>query len=365
MKKITILFILFTSILLTACTSPSGNTTLESDEIKIGAILHLTNNDYANVGQEMMKGIELAVENQNTKIKIIYEDDHNNPLQALTAAKKLVEVDNVKAVIVSTYGEAMAIGPFFEEKKIPLIVLWDSNKALDDIGDYVFSVGSWTESAGTRIADFAYTDLKVRKIAVISHQTEFSQAITNFFKQRFIKLGGSITSSDSVPPDTTDFRTAILKAKNKDPDAIFAPIDRLLGTFFKQMNQSGYNGFVLSSDAVTQDAIDNADGGAEGIYYTTFKAPITADNLKEQYKKKYNKEPDLLVYNGFAYDAMLALFKAIELSNNNAKSIQTNLYTIKDLPGSLGNISFNKFGSAPKYEGVFQVKNGKEVFVKK
>lgn len=39
------------------------------------------------------------------------------------------------------------------------------------------------------------------------------------------------------------------------------------------------------------------------------------------------------------------------------------LYTIKDYQGASGNISFNSKGSSPTFENMFQIRDGKFVFV--
>src|SRR3989344_2420026 len=81
-------FLLISSISLISCTQSQEDST-----IKIGAILHLTNNDYSSVGVAMQEGIDLAVAEQNKlggingkQIVVIYEDDQYNIQKANTAA---------------------------------------------------------------------------------------------------------------------------------------------------------------------------------------------------------------------------------------------------------------------------------------
>ena len=344
-----------------------------NNEILLGAILHLTNNDYSHVGVAMQEGIELAINEINVKggingqlVHVIYEDSQNNNLKALNAAQKLIEIDQVQVVFVSTYGEAMAIGSYFEEKKIPLVVLWDANEDIQNLGEYVFSTGVWTKASGTRIADFAYQDLGVKRVGVIYHSTEWSESVTNYFKEEFIKLGGEITIEEKVLPETVDFKTHLLKVQERDPDAIFAPIDRNLDIFFKQIKSSGFQKYVLSSDAVTQMVIDNAKGGAEGIYYTTIAVPQNeyTTNFVDKYKSLYKKEPQELIYVGFGYDGAKVILNSLTQGAKNPQEVKKYLYQVQSVEGSFSLLTMNSKGSIPKLESVFTVHNGEETFVK-
>lgn len=341
----------------------------QEDELRVGVILHLTNNDYVNVAQGMQEGIELAANeatDSGRKVSLIYEDDQNNIVQAVNAANKLLEADNIDVALISTFGETMAAGPIFEKKKVPLIVLWDSNKELENLGDYVFSTGVWTANAGERIADFSRTDLNITNMTIIYHQTEWSTAVKQYFVESFEERNGTILGEHPISEGTTDFRQIILKGTKDNPQAIFAPIDRNIGTFFKQLKESGYAGVVLSSDAITQGAIDSAQGGLEGAYYTVFAVPKSgqAEKFKQKYKEAYKKEPTETIYVAMGYDGMKSILEATKNGPSDPESIKKALYTLQGVEGSFGKLTFSKEGSAPKTESIFQVQNGTEVFIK-
>ena len=156
MKKYLFLIVL---LLLASCTSVSQSQT--SVPIKIGAILILTG-DFSQYGVAMQQGIELAVGEINAKggfngrpLQIVFEDDSyltRGPIGAVTAAEKLVSEDKVVASLVTAINDGKPAAPTFERNKIPLVVLWDSNKQLEDLGDYVFGIGFSTEWAGQKMA---------------------------------------------------------------------------------------------------------------------------------------------------------------------------------------------------------------------
>jgi branched-chain amino acid transport system substrate-binding protein len=362
MKKIAIIILI---LFISACAQ-------QQEEVRIGAVLHLSANDYVNVGEAMREGIELAVAEKNAeggidgkKVVVIYEDSQYSIPKAVNAANKLIDVDHVSGTLISTYTEVMGAGPTFEQKKTPVIVLWDSSKEIDDLGEHVFAVGAWTESAGSKAADYAYHELGLRKVSIIHNNAEWSNAIAGYFAQRFTSLGGTILSTESLPEGDTDFRTLITKSKDKHPDGYFIPLSTGLDLFFKQARQAGITEPLLSADAMTQQTIDAAAGAAEGVYHTTLVLPETAkaNAFRQKYVDFYHKEPDLLLYNGLGYDGAKALMRAIELKGTTPEAVKEGLYSIHDLEGSFGILNFSSAGSSPRYESVVQVRNGKEVVV--
>src|SRR4051812_43799100 len=90
-------FAIILLLLLAGCGTPTGHVTQEP--IRIGAILHLSGNEYEQVGQAMKEGIDLAVAEQNAKggingtpVTVIYEDDQYNNIKANSAGQKLIQV---------------------------------------------------------------------------------------------------------------------------------------------------------------------------------------------------------------------------------------------------------------------------------
>lgn len=343
-----------------------------TDDIRIGVLLHLSDNPYSDVGDAMREGIDLAVAEQNARggingrlVSVIYEDTQYDGTKANAAAQKLINVDDVDAALISTYTEVLSVGPTFEAEKTPLVVLWDSSKEIEDIGDYVFATGAWTESAGSRIAEYAYNDLGLRKIAIVNNNAEWSNAIAGYFTARFTALGGEIVFQESVPESESDFRTLIVKAQQSNPDGIFAPLSTHLDVFFKQTKAAGVTQTLLSADALTQQSIDAAEGTAEGVYYTTIATPTggNTDRFIEKYRAMYGHDSNLLLFVGMGYDGTRAILHAMEAEGANRESIKNGMYKTQGIEGAFGTISFNEKGSSPRFESVFRVVNGKETFV--
>lgn len=345
----------------------------KQETFKIGALLYLTG-DLAEAAEAFRDGILLAADEINSNggingksIEIIIEDDQFKQANVVTGAQKLVSVNKVDAAIAGSFWEAQATSNIFEESKTPLIVLWDSNPQLDNMGDYIFAIGPWTPSAGESAADFSYNTLDARKVVIINNLDPWSSEVSAIFKKIFEQLGGTILDQYSVSSEeTNDFRTVITKAKSLNPDAIYSPLSEGMTTFYIQLKESGYRGNVVTSDIITENTIDVTKGATEGIYQTQILDPVSekTQHMKEIYRKKFGKETTHVLYNAWGYDAVHMIVEAARRCADSI-CIKDNLYGIQNFGGASARISINENGSSPMMESIFQIRNGTFVLIKK
>jgi len=322
------------------------------DKIVIGAVLPLSG-DFAFIGEEIMRGMELAKEDfqlEGTDLEIIYEDDQSLVLSAaVSAANKLTNIDNVDVAITALTEEARPIAPIFNSEETPLVVVWDSTQFIQESGDYIFSTGFSTERAGEKMAIFAYNDLDLIKIAIVSHSDPWSETISKSFKEKFEALGGDIIYEEKHNPTEQDYRTTIAKIKETNAGGVYVPlVPPYSGNFLIQAKQLGLNAQLLSADALIQDVIDIAGAAAEDIYYTNI---FTEDSemLTAKYAEKYGTDPLDVAMVSFGYDGISTIVKA-HLSNS------------EDLRQGLENV-IGPSRTLSRTERIYQVIDGKGVLV--
>lgn len=343
----------------------------EKEPIKIGAILPLTG-EIAMVGVSIQQGIEIAVDEINKAggvkgrvIKVFFENDEYDNTKTVIAAQKLINIDKINISMVSFVHGAKAVMPILEQAKIPLVVAWDSTEELKP-GDYTFSTGFSTEKAGERMANFAFNNLKLRKVAIVFHQDEWSEVIAPAFKKEFQKFGSQVVLEEKVAVGENDFKTIIGKIKTKNVDGIYLPfIPVNTDIFLKQAKELGLNVSIMSGDAMIPDIIQAAGGAAEGVYFTNIYVEDNeiAKNLSRKYIEKYGQEPPALSMVAFGYDVILAIKRAIELTKElTPQGIKDALYKV-DIIGVGGKIKINPEGLSERTEKVFQVQNGEAVLV--
>ena len=323
-----------------------SNDISKNNSIKIGVILPLSG-ELAFLGEEIKKGIDVAVgelKNQGVFISVIYEDDQSLSLTAtVNAANKLLNVDNIDVGMTVLVEESRPIAPMFNTKKIPLLVLWDSNRFIKEAGEYIFSNGFSTEKAGELMAGYAYNTLKFKNIAVISHIDPWAEIISESFAGKFKNFGGNVIYNEKFQIDVTDYRTAIVKIKQLNPDAVYFPLLPMNSVrFLTQAKQLGLETAMLTGDVFIQDVISESGDSAEGVYFTNIFSNNT-DKMIAKYKNQYGKDPFDPALFSFGYDGVMNIAEALRISPD---SLKDGLFAI-----------FGKSRSADRIEKIYKVIN--------
>jgi len=326
------------------------------ETVKVGALVSLSG-DYALLGAEIRKGIELALEERiahGKNVKIIFEDIQTiNQKAAVSAAKKLIHVDKIDIGIGMVADDAEALGPIFTAQKVPLLILWDSTERLLESGPYVFSNGFSVEKAGELGARFASKKLKVERAAIVGHTAAWSQTISEAFAERFKETGGDVVAREEVSPDTVDFKSIILKLRAKNPDVIYFPLEVNPSLFLKQARGSGLSIPLVTGDAMLiPGEVEAAGDSAEGVFYSA----VYTDNeeeLQKLYDAKYGKSSEDPVSLAFGYDGMKVVFRAIDISVLESVSIRDALLKV-----------LGPDRSANRLVQMFTIENGQPMMVK-
>jgi branched-chain amino acid transport system substrate-binding protein len=121
-----------------------------ANEVKIGDVTILTGPG-AFIGQATVYGMKVAAGEINErggingrKVTLVFEDDGYVPSRSFQAAKKLIEVDKVFALVgLSGSANALAMLPLIEENKVPALVTTAPNKLVySPVRPTVFALGA-------------------------------------------------------------------------------------------------------------------------------------------------------------------------------------------------------------------------------
>jgi branched-chain amino acid transport system substrate-binding protein len=340
------------------------------DEVRIGVLLALTG-PYPLQGNAFREGIQLAEEEVNqsggingTRFRVFIEDTVNDPKNALTAAKKLIEQERVEAALMSSYPEYKTGGMEFERNKIPVIALWDSSPELDAMGEYIFGIGPWTPSSGAVSATFARKRLDAKSAVIINSVDPWAELVSSFFRDTFTSLGGTVVKEYQVNPGTADFRAILTNAKSKKVDVVFAPIIDHIPEFFRQKKNTGWSVPVISSDVIAQNHIAAAPEALEGVFQAKNKEPelATSDVLFRKYLSKFGRQLELQWFLTTGYDGVMMLASALQAKYSRGISTGEFLYSLKEYEGVTQRFSFTPEGSAPQMAVMYKIRGGKFVF---
>lgn len=340
-------------------------------EIKIGAILSLTGR-VAKYGEDSKRGIDLALEEINNdksypfSLKVIYEDDRAETAVAVSALRKLIDVDKVPIIVgFILSNNALACAPIAESEKVNLLITCASAEKIKYAGDYIFRIRESALIHGKKMAKYARNILSISTAACLFANAENGYSYSNAFKEEFLALGGEILISEKFEVGEKDFRSLITKAKEKSPDAVYlAGLPNELGQILYQARELNFKPkyWLGSAGADDPKLIEIAKDGAEGFIISSLPFDPTSPSQKvkdfiQNHQNIYGSQPDVLTANG--YDAIYIIAEVIKNYGKTAEDIKNGLYLVKDFEGVGGKISFDEYGEAQRHVLFRKVIDGK------
>lgn len=337
-------------------------------EIRIGVVGSFSGMG-AYFGEQERRGVELAAEeiNQNggingKRVKLFFEDDSTKDVQAVTALKKLVEVDQVHYVIGGSWNSTTAaMVPVANEKEVILISPVSVLSALS-ADDYFFRTVSSTQDMMVRLARYA-RDANIQTVSILATNTAFGLEHVQTFENEFERLGGLIVSKEMVVFDQPSVKTELAKIKSSNPDAILNLYSSgpPIGLPMKEAKELGIKTKWLTSfGGESQPLITEYGSIVEGMVYVypydSNDSSPAIQQFVQLYREKYQSIPDFSVVG--AYDAMKLLAWAIEQSGDDAQKVKSFLTQVKNYSGASGLVSFDQNGDVKKEIIIKQIQNG-------
>ncbi len=367
------------------------------DEIVIGEYGSLTGND-ATFGQSTKKGVELALDELTASaqgkigglpVRAVAEDDQGRAEEAATVVQKLINQDQVVAVIGEVASSrSLAAAPICQAAGVPMISPSSTNPAVTEKGDFIFRMCFIDPFQGTVMAKFTAQNLGLKRVAILKDlKSDYSVGLAKFFTDAFQQLGGTIVAEQTYSAGDQDFRAQLTALKAKNPQAIFLPgYYTEAGLIARQAKELGIAAPILGGDGWESDQLIQIGGDAlNGCYYSNHFAVDNPDprlqDFIRKFKTKYGADPDAIA--GLAYDAATVLFQSMQklsesdpaafkgLSATKAGSpdrkaatrkLRDLIATTTNFPGVTGNITLDEHRNASKPAVVLAIKAGKKVY---
>ena len=240
-------------------------------------------------------------------IEIIVEDSKCSAQDAITAYRKLTDVDGVKIILgTSCSGAMLGAAPLAEEDGVVMFSGLATNPDIANAGDYIFRTAMSDLQLGIDTGNVLWAD-GARTLATITEATDYAEGVRRTSVDQFVKRGGKVVGEERYASDVTDFRSQLTKLFEQNPDAlhIAAQSESSGGTIVKQARELGYDGPIYSEVVpVGATALEIAGDAATGLKAIT--AELDPANNKAQqvlgnFKARY-EYVTLPWYLGSAYD---------------------------------------------------------------
>lgn len=336
---------------------------------KIGVISYLSGGGAA-YGEAIKQGLDMAKDEINAqgklKIELQYEDSRGDKNEAINAANKLVNKDNVVGIIGPTLsGEMFAVGPIVNQAGVPIMGTSTTAEGITDIGDYVFRNALPESLAIPAAVKKAVTKYNLKKVALMySNNDDFAVSGYKTMAQAAKDNGLQVLTTQTFADGDTDFSAQLTKIAALKPDAVFvSSLYQEAALVMKKARELGITvPFVGGNGFNSPQLIKIAGKAAEGALVASPWFPGKDDpNVKkfvDAYKAKYNKIPDQFAAQ--AYDALHIMASALEKagSTTDRKKLRDSLAQIKDFQGVTGKFAFDAKRNPVMDATVLLIKDG-------
>ncbi len=285
------------------------------------------------------------------ELNLIVEDSKCSAQDAITAYKKLTDVDGVKIILgTSCSGAMLGAAPLAEAGGVVLFSGLATNPDIAHAGDYIFRTSMSDQQRGLETGNVMWHD-GVRTLGTITEATDYAEGIRRTTVEQFQKLGGTVVAEERYASDITDFRTYLTKLVSTNPDAVHlaAQSEFTGGTIIKQLRELGYEDAIYTEDVgAGTTALEIAGEAATGV--KAILADIDPSNERgQQVLEKFRERYDYLTlswYVGSAYDNVYITAECLSRidDDQNADAFRDCLYGIT-WSGAIGDgYSFDENG---------------------
>jgi len=351
-----------------------------ADTIRIGFNIELTG-DIPKVGEsskfaaEMLKSEinakgGLKVGNKAYPLEFVYEDNEAKAESAVTAMLKLIEKDEVLAVIgPNSSKQAVPAGQVADDNQTVMVSPWSTNPDTTKDRPWVYRAAFLDPFQGPVAVNFAVEQFKAKTAAVIYDlSNDYSKGLAEIFRDEFEKkMGkGSVKAFESHGTKDQDFSAQLTKIIAAKPDFIFVPNNyNQVALIVKQAHQLGWKKPFMGSDAWGSAELMTLCGNdCKGLFFSTHYAAAGAKGATkefiERYQKKYGYVPDDVA--ALTWDATRIVLQALQESGGltgklkaDRKAVREAMDKIKSFDGITGKMKFDAQGDPIKCAVVVKI----------
>lgn len=362
------------AVSLSGCGEDGGAGTKAAEGAKVAKIgfLNGVSGSVASYGLAEKEGFDLAVEEVNREGKIHFDvemvDTKGNVQQCVSAAQKMIADKKVLVVGPLISGEYKAVGPLFQQAKIPLLGAATTAEGLIEIGDYMFRNCVPESQNIPQTVQKTHKLLGYRTVAVLySNNNEHQVSAYKTFVKALEAEGVAIVETETFADKDTDFSAQLTKIQAANPDAVVvAGYYQEGGLILKKMREMGMNQPVLGDNGfVSPELVKIAGAAADNVYVSSMwsadRASQATKDFVKHFKEKYHHDPDNFA--ACAYVSVKLAAKAMEDAGTttDAKKIRDALANVKNFESAVGPMNFNNSGDPEVDLVLLKVEGGQYV----
>ena len=351
-----------------------------ADTIKIGFDIPLTG-DIPKVGEASKFAAEMLRDEINAKgglevggkkymLEFVYEDNESKPESAVNAALKLIERDQVLAIVgPNSSKQAVPAGGVADDNETPLISPWSTNPDTTKGRPWVFRAAFLDPFQAPVVVNFASKQFGAKTAAVMFDvSNDYSKGLADIFRVKWEEKHGkgTVVAFESHGTKDQDFSAQLTKLLAAKPDFIFLPENyNIVALIVKQAHDLGWKGPFMGSDAWGSAELMTLCGkDCVGQFFSTHYAAAGATGATKEFIDKYTNRygyiPDDVA--ALTWDATRIVLTAIQNGGKVEKDvrkmrklIRDNISAITTFDGITGKMKFDAEGDPIKCAVVVKI----------
>ena len=373
MKKIVFLITVFA--LLISLTSFSH----AAEPYKVGAVFAITG-PAAWLGEPERNSVKMLQEEINAQgginghpLELVIEDTVGEETRAVLAVNKLINKDNVLAIVgPSRSGTTMAVIPIVEKAQVPLVSCASAQEIVTPVKKWVFKTAQNDSDGVIKIYE-KMKEMNLSKVAIISSTDGYGMEGRKHLKRFAPEMGITVVADETYGPKDTDMTAQLTKVKGTDAQAIVNwSIVPGQTTVIKNRRQLVMTIQLFQSPGFGNIKYAQAAGdSAEGLLFPALRL-LMVDALPKdhpqktiltKYKKDYESrfKSDVTTFGGHAYDALSLVVAALKAVGPDRAKIRDHIENTKNFVGTGGVFNYSPEDHVGLHKDaleIYTVKNG-------
>jgi branched-chain amino acid transport system substrate-binding protein len=305
----------------TAAVAIGFGATSASAEIAVATAGPITG-QYASLGEQMKKGIEMAVADINAaggvlgeKLRLEVGDDACDPRQAVVVANQLAKA-GVKLVAGHfCSGSSIPASEVYAEEGVVQISPASTNPDFTEKGrTNVFRVCGRDDQQGGIAGQYLASAYKGKNVAILHDKSAYGKGLADQTMKTLNAAGGKEALYEAYTAGEKDYSALVSKLKQASIDVVYVGgYHTEAGLLARQMKDQGLNAPIVSGDALVTNEYWSITGPAgEGTMMTFGPDPREMPEAKAVVEKfrAAGYEPE--GYTLYTYAAVQAYIQAVE-----------------------------------------------------
>jgi len=351
----------------------------EVETVKIGVIAPITRSYETYIGQSVLRGMEMALDDANAaggykgkRFEAVLRNDTGLWGASANEVVSLSYDDKVWAIIGTVDGANTHIAIRVALRtEVPMMNVADLDATLVETKiPWIVRVIPDDRQMTYTIAYYVYKQLGLNSVAILRASNRYGRIGVTQFKKASIKLGKPAPIETNYEPNYDNvnphFEIQLERLAKVQPDAVVLWADaEPAGALVKQIRDRGMKFPIFACERIVHpDFLKAAGKAAEGVvamypFDPNARNPKYAE-FRKRYEKRYGEAPDC--YAVHSYDGTVMTVEAIRKAGLNRYRIRDVLAEMRHWDGVSGPIDLDEALTNRRPVIAVSVKDGKFVF---